>query len=169
MKQSKTTDKWTEYGQHFKKELAVLRHKPFVKVGILEKDYVEEKKVSAEEKTGGSWPKTLGAVAVYNEFGAPNAGIPERSFIRWTHDEKRDKWTEETKRLKSLVIAGKMNVKKALGVIGLMIQADIQERIASNVPPPDKPETIARKGSSVTLINTSQLRTGVHYEVVNAD
>jgi hypothetical protein len=169
MKQSKTTDKWTEYGRHLKKELAVLKHKPFVKVGILEKDYPEEKKVSADDKqSGGSWPKTLGAVATYNEFGAPNAGIPERSFIRWTHDEKRDKWSEETARLKKLVVSGKMGVGKALGVIGLMIQADIQLRIASNVPPPNKPETLARKESSVTLINTSQLRTSIHYAVFNA-
>lgn len=166
---SQTTDKWTEYGRQLKKELAALRHKPYVKVGVLEKDYVVEKKTSDDEKKSGSWPRTLGAVAVYNEFGAPRAGIPERSFIRWTADNRRDKWTEETDRLRALVIAGKMDVKKVLNVMGLMIQKDIQIRIASNVPPPNKPATIARKESSVTLINTSQLRTSIHYEVVNAD
>lgn len=166
---SETKDSWTEYGKQLKKELAALRHKPYVKVGVLEKDYVVEKKVSEDDKKSGSWPRTLGAVAVYNEFGAPRAGIPERSFIRWTADNKRERWTEETNRLRALVIAGKMNVKKALNVIGLTIQKDIQTRIASNVPPPNKPATIARKQSSRALIDTGQLRASIHYEVVNAD
>ena len=70
------------------------------------------------------------------------------------------------------VIAGRMTIGKALGVIGARIQGDIQQRISSNVPPPNAPSTIAAKargsGSATTLINYGQLRGTVHFAVVNA-
>ena len=158
-----TRDRVTSFGRNLEKTIKTLGRKPYVKVGILGKDFDVQKKTSGEKTT---WPKTVGAVAVYNEFGTER--IPERSFVRWTADNKRPKWYRLSEQLRKPVIMGQAPVPKALGLMGVTMQGDIQERISSNVPPPNSPETIARKGSSITLIDTGQMRASVHYEVVNA-
>ena len=131
---------------------------------------MEKKGPDGPAASAGSWPRTNGAVGVYNEFGTST--IPERSFIRWTHDNRKDSWRKLQGELRPHVIAGRMTIGKALGVIGARIQGDIQQRISSNVPPPNAPSTIAAKargsGSATTLINYGQLRGTVHFAVVNA-
>ena len=162
-----TRDRITNFGHTLEKTIKTLGRKPYVKVGILGKDFDVQKKTSGEKTT---WPKTVGAVAVYNEFGTEK--IPERSFVRWTADNRRPKWQTLSEHLRKPVIMGQAPVKKALGLMGAVIQGDMQARISSNVPPPNSPATIARKGkgsdSTTTLIDTGQMRASVHYEVVNA-
>ena len=41
--------------------------------------------------------------------------------------------------------------------LGMQMENKIRLKILSNVPPPLKPATVARKGSSVTLIDTGQM------------
>jgi hypothetical protein len=163
---SGTADRLTSAGEEILKIAKQLKEKPHVKVGILEKDFSLEKKKDAESKSD-DWPQTVGAVGVYNEWGTEN--IPERSFMRSTFDEKRDEWIKVTEQLRKATVAMKMTVKRALGLIGAMIQGDIQKKISSSVPPPNAESTIARKGSSTTLIDTEQMRGSIHFEVKDAD
>lgn len=171
-----TSDKKTKHGEFIERELKRLRAKPYVKVGILAENFNEAKKTDegGRKSKGKSKPATLGEVAVYNEFGTSDGRIPERSFIRATHDAKKREWIRRTGTVRKRVMEGKIDTDKGLGLVGEMIKTDIQRRIRSNVPPPNKPGTIAaktragKKGDR-TLINTAQMLNAVHWSKHHGD
>lgn len=106
-------------------------------------------------------------VALWNEFGTKN--VPARSFIRSTIEESIDKinhWREEA--LVSIIENG-VPVEKALEAIGMRIQVLIQNKIKSNVPPPNAESTReAKRREGVpdrTLINTGLMLRSVTYRV----
>jgi hypothetical protein len=106
-------------------------------------------------------------VALWNEFGTKTS--PSRPFIRAAVDEnieKINKWREE-----ALVdiIEKEMPVAKALESIGFKVQALIQDKIKSNVPPPNA-ESVRRQKQregvpQSTLINTGLMLRSVSYRV----
>lgn len=196
-----TTDTYTGNGKAFLAQLAAMKSKPYVKIGVLQEQYDTPK----EAKSHGVWDAselvTLGIVAVANEFGTdkangradsifgdvtPAAGkanivsthigakntrgagvhVPERSFMRSTVDAKKNgEWRIAAEELRKEMIEGRMTTDRALGLMGLRIKKDIQEKIRSQVPPPNAPSTIAAKGSDHPLINTGQLLNGIDFEV----
>lgn len=114
-------------------------------------------------------------VALFNEFGTRS--IPERSFLRSTIDENEsliNTWREELLRK---IIDEDWSVEKALEAIGFRIQTLIQNKIKSNVPPPNSPATIKRKqalgvlgkevfeGRTSTLIESGLLLRSITYQV----
>jgi len=107
----------------------------YTKVGVLGKSEEREGGVSAVE------------LATIHEFGAPAAGIPERSFIRRTFDRKKDEWWALTKQLCSLIYGGRLTIARALGLLGARAAADVKATITQGpeIPPPPKPETLKRK------------------------
>lgn len=114
---------------------------------------------------------SIAELAAIHEFGAPNAGIPERSFIRSTFTAKEAELVEITKKLARAVLLGKMTIEKALAVLGEWSAAAIKKTIVDEEttgPEPQalKPATIAAKGSSVALVDTSRLLSAVTYKVV---
>jgi hypothetical protein len=123
--------------------------------------------------------------AMVHEFGSADGTIPQRSFVRSTIDKNAVKY-------KALVLAvataaqgamlaaaksgnaGEAWAKAAatgLDKVGRMIVADIRARIASNIPPPLKEETIARKRSqgmpkpTIALIGRGVLIKSVAHQV----
>ncbi len=196
-----TKDTYTTNGKAFLAQMAALKSKPFVKVGVLQETYDSPK----EAKAHGVWSAdelvTLGIVAIANEFGTdrangradsifgdvtPAAGktaivsthigakntrgagvhVPERSFIRSTVDAKKyGEWRIAAEEMRKEIVAGHMSTDRALGLMGLRIKKDIQEKIRSQVPPPNAPSTIAAKGSDHPLINTAQLLNSIDFEV----
>ena len=108
---------------------------------------------------------TMAEVAFYNEFGTRR--IPERSFIRSAIDE-RDGYRVLVARLVRGITGKAITLRQALHVLGQQAQTDIQAKISSNVPPPNAPTTIARKGSSKTLIDTGAMRAAIRYRVEGA-
>lgn len=106
-------------------------------------------------------------VALWNEFGTDN--MPERSFIRSTVDENRSKievWRLEM--IENIMTKG-WTVNKALEAMGFRIQVLIQNKIKSNVPPPNAESTLAGKrrdgvGSS-TLIHSGLMLRSIGYRV----
>lgn len=104
------------------------------------------------------------AVAHYgaiNEFGGEN--VPERSFIRSTFDEQVMNINNLVVRVVRGVQDSKLSWRQAGGIIGEIFQRNIQDKIRSNVPPPNAPSTIERKGSSRTLIDTGLMVANVRY------
>lgn len=86
------------------------------------------------------------SVALWNEFGTAHS--PQRSFFRSAIDENEQKinaWREEA--INNILDKG-WSIKKALEMIGLRIQILIQNKIKSNVPPPNAPSTIKAKQAS---------------------
>lgn len=131
-------------------EMRKMKRRPHVKIGIQGQAGLE-KKVSESE--GGGKFVSLGAVslvqvATFHEFGG-NPGPPERSFLRSTMDENKEKYFQLTEKLKSEIFAGKMTVKKALTILGMQIVADVKNKIRSGIAPPLAQSTIERKNSRI--------------------
>jgi hypothetical protein len=106
---------------------------------------------------------TVGDLAEIHEFGL---GVPERSFLRAWFDANREKIQETLRSAHRQVLLGKLTPQKAGELIGMKFVGEIQTWIGSGkVKPPLAPSTIERKGSSVPLIDTGQLRAAISYLV----
>lgn len=104
-------------------------------------------------------------VATVHEFGAPAAGIPQRSFVRAWVDQNRDTIRGWQRALFQQIVAGKLGVRQALELLGAKVAGAIQAFIATSIPPPNAPETVDRKGSSTTLIDSGQLRASITWQI----
>lgn len=109
---------------------------------------------------------TLLEVAAVHEFGAPAAGIPQRSFIRATIDLHREDIAQLQIVLARRVIAGELTADQALDQLGAKVAAMCQNRIAEGISPALHPDTIAKKGSSTPLVDTGQLRSSIAWKVL---
>lgn len=161
-KRFRTTDRLTLQGQHLEKEVATIKGKPRVKIGVTQAAFGEPKREAGT-------PLTLGEVAVVNEFGTENGRIPERSFIRWTHDEYRQQMIRMIDDLRHEVMARRMTTKRALGLVGAEMQRLIKKRIVDIKTPPNAPSTIVAKTRAGRvgdnpLINTGQLLSRILWE-----
>lgn len=137
---------------------ALRNTKASVRVGVLSD-------APKKEREGATGKYSLLEVAAVHEFGAPRAGIPARSFIRGTIDER----TEDIARLERVmlakVVAGDIALKPALDAIGAKVAGWIQQRIAAGIEPALSPATVAKKKSSTPLVDTGQLRSSVTWLV----
>lgn len=102
-------------------------------------------------------------IANFQEFGTET--IPSRSFIRAWYDENAEKNQRRVSAGVKRVVAGVMSWFDMWSTLGMACVGEIQQRISSNIPPPLSPKTIKRKGSSVALIDTGQLRQSITYQV----
>lgn len=121
-----------------------------------------------ENTTGGVLHRdsdlTMAELAGIHEFGAPPR-IPERSMLRSTADINQQRYIEMTRTIAHGVSLGRASLRDGLGILGSAYAADVQERISNFIPPPNAPRTIARKGSSVPLINSGELRQHIDHQV----
>lgn len=108
--------------------------------------------------------ESVATIAAKNEFGI---GVPERSFLRSTWDLQRDRYEDYAARglQREIVDVARTNVpintdtSVTLKRLALRMEGDIKRRIGRReIPPPNAPSTIARKGSSTPLIDTGHLR-----------
>jgi len=98
-------------------------------------------------------------VGSVHEFGSPSKGIPQRSFLRATVETGRREYRQLFKKLSKRIVNGKITKKEALGIIGIQVQGDVQERITKGINPSLK----SREGTP--LIDTGHLRQSIIYEV----
>lgn len=108
---------------------------------------------------------TLAELGKIHEFGAPAAGIPERSFLRSTMaaraSDLRALWATQLR----AVIARQKTPRQALEEVGQQVVAWIQATIRAGIEPPLWEETMRRKGSSKPLIDHGQLINSITYLV----
>lgn len=138
--------------------------KTYVKAGVLSAKGAQEHPSHGEAKH-----ITNVQLAVIHEFGAPSAGIPERSFLRSTFHEKRAAYREMLgKLLKNSVVKGKEDLFHSFALVGQKLSADIKGKFTEGegIAPPLAAETIARKGSSRPLVDTGTLKNSITYAVV---
>lgn len=118
----------------------------------------------------GEYPgeASVAEVALWNEFGT--RFTPERSFLRSALDDNNAKinsWREEA--IENILDKG-WTVEKALEMMGLRIQLLIQNKIKSDVPPPNAPSTVAMKKKDGvaprTLIWSGLMLRSVTYKVI---
>jgi len=101
-------------------------------------------------------------VAIYNEFGAGNT--PARPFIRGAYDQRQRDLQRTSTRLWNLILIGRLDTDRALGLLGEQHQSQVQEYITELDTPPNAPSTIAAKGSSNPLIDEGRLRRSISWE-----
>lgn len=133
------------------------RGKSFVTVGVLGRE--------GSKPAGKGSPITVAQVAEWAEFGI---GQPERSWLRGWVDSNEGLIFDRIERETRAVLQGKRTQAQALKRIGVWLQGEVQLNIANfpdNGLEPNAPSTIERKGSSVPLINTGQLRSSITHKV----
>jgi hypothetical protein len=103
--------------------------------------------------------------AYKNEYGT--SSIPARSFMRSTVREQEISWQREIDHIIEKVLkAPEASIKDAVEKLGERMVSDIRAKIESNIPPPNSKETIKRKKSNKTLIDTGMLRNAIDYKYV---
>ena len=91
--------------------------------------------------------------------------IPERSFLRSSHDAHADEVLKKAERALSLVVAGQMSVQQYLDMVGLNYVSMIKKYIVELDSPPNHPYTVEQKGSSNPLVDTGGLVESISYRV----
>ena len=139
-----------------------------VKVGLPQGVGQEAKKVRGEEGEQVSGV-TVAMVGWWNEFGTRKKDgrqhVPERSFIRSTHDEQRPKLKKIIRFLTLQLISGEISIRTGLARLGEFMKAKIQAKIVALDSPPNAPSTVAKKGSDNPLVDIGQMNQSITYEI----
>lgn len=139
-----------------------LANMPHVKVGLL------ASRGALAQNLDGTTMLEIGAI---HEYGAPRAGIPERSWLRSTFTGDRlAALKEKIRKLAKLIIKGEARpavVQFAHEILGQWAAEQVKQNIRTGppIPPPLSPITIARKGSDRPLVDTGRLVNTISYEV----
>lgn len=134
-----------------------------VRVGVIGAGASKPHEEGDEPRERGTKALTVGEIAIKHELGL---GVPERSFLRAYVDQNKVRIENELRMVLKRVVAGQVTPEAAAPLLGARYVGEIQQFIADNkVKPTDSAYTIALKGSSVTLVDTGQLRSAVTYEV----
>jgi hypothetical protein len=119
-----------------------------------------------KEEGKPSTPITVAALAAVMNYGSESRNIPARPFFTQVLKE-REKEIESLLEKASLnVLLGKISEKQALGIVAQQVVDWIKLKIDSNIPPPNKPSTIAAKKSDRTLVDSHQLANSVDWEIM---
>jgi hypothetical protein len=109
---------------------------------------------------------TMGELAAIHEYGAPAAGIPQRSFIRFTLHNKAGEILSHQFAGSGDLLEGKVTMDQALNKLGKLVAEEIKNSITGRQIKQDlKPATIARKGHDTALIDSGQLLDAIGYEI----
>lgn len=121
-----------------------------------------------EQADAGGGPLTVAQIATVHEYGLGKAYKFKpggRSFIRSWFDQGRTANLATLNKIGQAVIQGRYTAAVGLERAGLLFVAQIQARISQGIPPPLDEKTIERKGSTVPLIDTGQLRSSIRSKV----
>ena len=108
---------------------------------------------------------TNAELGVIHEFGVPERGIPERSFMRSTASEENENLGRLGNAQITECLEGKTSAHDVLATIGTYLQGKIVDKITDGEFEPNNENTVKHKGSSKPLIDTGQLRASITYEV----
>lgn len=107
-------------------------------------------------------------LATIHEFGAPGAGIPERSFIRAGVRalQKTPEFAKIVGKLGASVFKGPGPRERALGILGVYASNQVKKYVTKGKNlTPLKPATIKAKGSSRPLVDTGRMVNSITYVV----
>ena len=115
--------------------------------------------------SGATYPDgtPVAMIAAIQDFGAPSRGIPPRPFFRNMIKARSKDWPGA---LQLLLMGNGNDAEKALQLLGAGIAGQLRQSIIDTNEPPLAPATIARKGFSKPLIDTSVMINSIDFEVV---
>ena len=105
-------------------------------------------------------------VAIRNNYGL---GVPRRAFFEEARKDMQDRYHEVMRKTAKQMLAGEADPRKVLDLAGLQAETAVRDSIANGNWQPNSPATIARKGSSKPLIDTSTMRNRVTHIVRKAE
>lgn len=106
---------------------------------------------------------TIAQIAEIHELGL---GVPERSFLRAWVEANEQQIENDMRAATKKILLGKLTADQAAKILGARFAAGVQAFISSGrVQPPLEQSTIDRKGSSIPLIDTGQLRSAITFAV----
>lgn len=128
----------------------------YVKIGVIG--------AAASQRTSDG--TTMSELATFHTYGTNK--IPARPFIAEGLDKAKEKIVGLTEKLVGRVSSGKAPVRTALETLGEAGASAVRSYVKSGpyIRPLLKAATIAAKGSSRPLIDTSRMINSVSYEVV---
>ncbi len=132
-----------------------------IEAGIFEEEGSKAKRRGKKAKKASKL--TLAEVAAIHEFGAiikdefgnKIGEIPQRSFLRAWFDANKERI--QAFFVSRLAAEGPENWRKACNQLALWIEGELRRNVKKRIPPPLAESTILRKGSTVPLIDSSQL------------
>lgn len=107
----------------------------------------------------------LAMIAAIHEFGAPEQGIPERSFLRGGIRRAAPKLNAVNIDSLRKVLLGNMTIDQAVEKLGVVAVGEVKREFTVGTFAPLKPATVKRKGSSRPLIDSGQLRQSITYQL----
>lgn len=154
-------------------EIEKLKNKPYVAIGIQGKSAMEKKKDPDDGSTGTATVVDIGTFHEFGTTGAKGKVIPERSFIRSTRDENDQKYRKIIETMRQQIFKPRgtsvaMTVEQGLGLLGELIQGDIQAKFLNNNWEELQDQTRGGRnpeGDAKPLIDTGQLRQSIRYQV----
>lgn len=113
---------------------------------------------------GATYPdgQSVPMVAAANEFGDPAMNRPPRPFFRNMIADKSPEWPQD---IAKIAEATGYDAETMLGQMGEHIKSQLQGSIRDLMEPALSPVTIAKKGFSKPLIETSQLLNSADYDI----
>lgn len=113
---------------------------------------------------GATYPdgQSVPMVAAANEYGDPAMNRPPRPFFRNMIAEKSPEWPQD---IAKIAEATGYDAEKMLGLMGEHIKSQLQGSIRDLMEPALSPVTIAKKGFSKPLIETSHMLNSVDYDI----
>lgn len=110
-------------------------------------------------------------IGAIHEFGSLSNNIPPRSFLRLPLEAKLGEWINKN-RIRYMELMEQGSVRKFYVDMGFAAEGIIDEAFVTSgfgQWAPDKPATAKRKGSSMPLIDTGQLRASITSKVMSDD
>jgi hypothetical protein len=104
-------------------------------------------------------------LGLIHEFGVPEKGIPERSFMRSTASEESENLGKLANIKIDECLHGEISAYDAFATVGAYFQGKIVDKITDGDFVTNNEKTIQRKKSDKPLIDTGQLRAAITYEV----
>lgn len=114
-------------------------------------------------------PTTNVLVGSVHEFGSPERGIPERSFIRSTFNERVAVYDSWLQRISEMGAEGK-DIEGELLLLAERFRGDILQKLASDIPPPTQRQLDPNnpKSGDPALFDTGQLWNSIIARVISA-
>lgn len=108
----------------------------------------------------------MASLALVHELGSAANNIPARPFMRQTRERMQNRFMRLLRGAYKQVLAGKVHPYQALFRLGMAYEGEMKNTFIIGSFTPNKPATIARKGSSRPLIDTSRMRQSIVSKVV---
>jgi hypothetical protein len=153
--------------QALKKRIAKLNtNQPHVRVGLM---------ADGKPRTDGS-DLTNAEIGAVHEYGAPDAGIPTRPWLRPGVAKNSKAYQDAIAKALGSELEGQPALTKALGLIGAKAAADVKNFVTQGpeITPTNAASTKKRKeaktrkgskGKTRTLVDTAQMIRGVTWKV----